>query len=144
MSGDPFVVPAGWPKPGEVFAEKYRVVRVLGTGGMGFVLAATHLHLDETVAIKLLLPERATNRDTVARFLREGRAAVKIKSPHVARVLDVGSFQGSPYIVMEYLEGTDLEEVLQARGRFGAAHAIDYVLQACEAIAEAHAMGTIH
>src|SRR5438552_4984465 len=77
---------AGAPQPGQILAGKYRVEGVIGTGGMGMVIAATHLHLDERVAIKLLLPDVAQNPDTVARFMREGRAAAKIRSEHVARV----------------------------------------------------------
>jgi len=132
------------PKIGELFAEKYRIDRVLGRGGMGFVLAATHIHLDEQVAIKMLLPRLATHPDTVARFLREGRAAVKIRSKHVARVIDVGTFAGSHYIVMEYLGGEDLADVLIREKRLPFARAVDFVLQACEAIAEAHAIHIVH
>jgi serine/threonine protein kinase len=138
-------LPEGVPREGEIFAEKYRIERVLGIGGMGIVLAATHIHLDERVAIKLLLPLVAKNPDLVARFLREGRAAIKIRSEHVGRVLDVGKpAVGSPYLVMEYLEGTDLSAVLKTQGPLPIVTAVDYLLQACEALAEAHAMGTIH
>ena len=134
----------GTPKPGEIFADRYRIDRVLGVGGMGVVLAATHVHLREKVAIKVLLPMHATRQETVARFLREGRAAVKIRSEHVGRVIDVGTHGGLHYIVMEYLEGSDLAEVLKRQGRLPSVLAVDYVLQACEAIAEAHAMHTVH
>jgi eukaryotic-like serine/threonine-protein kinase len=137
-------LPEDAPKRGDVFAGKYRIEGILGLGGMGYVLAATHLQLRERVAIKLLLPDRAKQAGTVARFLREGRAAVRIRSEHVARVLDVGSHEDDPYIVMEYLDGSDLSDVLRRRKRLPIALAVDYVLQACEAIAEAHAMGTIH
>jgi serine/threonine-protein kinase len=111
---------------------------------MGYVIAATHLQLQERVAIKMLLPERAKQAETVARFLREGRAAVRIRSEHVARVLDVGSVGPSPYIVMEYLDGSDLANVLRLRKRLSISLAVDYLLQACEAIAQAHAMKTVH
>ena len=91
---------------GDVLAGKYRVERVIGAGGMGVVVAATHLELDEVVAIKLLLPEALANAEAVARFSREARAAVKIKSEHVARVIDVGKLDsGAPYIVMEFSPG---------------------------------------
>src|SRR6185369_12258675 len=94
---------------GEILAGKYRVDRVLGVGGMGVVVAAHHLELDDRVAVKFLLPETLGNPDAVARFAREARAAVKIKSEHVARVSDVGRLEsGAPYMVMEYLEGSDL------------------------------------
>jgi serine/threonine-protein kinase len=129
---------------GDVVAGKYRVDRVLGEGGMGIVVAATHLHLEQKVALKFLLPSMAAEADIVQRFLREARAAVKIHSEHVARVLDVGTHEGSPYMVMEYLEGGDLAQVLAVRGALPAGEAVGYVLEACEAIAEAHALGIVH
>ena len=138
-------MPAGIPRIGEVFAEKYRIERVLGLGGMGVVLLANHIHLEEPVAIKLLLPAVAANPEFVGRFLREGRAAIKIRSEHVGRVIDVGKpANGAPYLVMEYLEGLDLATMLDQRGALPIATAVDYLLQASEALAEAHAMGTIH
>jgi serine/threonine protein kinase len=102
--------------PGTVLAGKYRVERVLGRGGMGVVVEARHISLDDRVALKFLLPEYAVHPDASKRFLREARAAVKIKGPHVARVSDVGTLEdGSPYMVMEYLEGEDASQLL-ARG----------------------------
>jgi serine/threonine protein kinase len=130
---------------GEILAGKYRVERVLGVGGMGVVVAALHIALDERVAIKFLLPEALTNAEAVARFAREARAAVKIKSQHVARVIDVGTLEtGAPYMVMEFLKGQDLSNHLRANGALPIADAVDYVLQACEALAEAHALGIVH
>jgi len=130
---------------GEVFAGKYRIERVLGQGGMGVVLAAHHLQLDELVAIKVLHPTFATQPDQVERFLREGRAAVKIRSEHVARVSDIGTVEGGvPYMVMEFLEGHDLGEVVKTRGRQSVDDVVTWVLQACEALAEAHALGIVH
>jgi eukaryotic-like serine/threonine-protein kinase len=132
-------------QPGDVLAGKYRVERVLGAGGMGVVVAAHHIQLDEKVALKFLLPEALGSPDAVARFLREARAAVKIKSEHVARVADVGQLDnGSPYIVMEYLEGRDLAGWLELGGAMPVEQAVDFVLQASEAIAEAHALGIVH
>ncbi len=131
--------------PGDVLAGKYRVERVLGRGGMGVVLAAHHLQLDTRVALKLLLPETLKSADAVTRFLREARAAVRIQSEHVARVFDVGTLDGgAPYIVMEYLEGADLSTWLRDRGPLPIPQAVDFVLQACEAIADAHALGIVH
>jgi serine/threonine-protein kinase len=131
--------------PGDVLAGKYRVERVLGAGGMGVVVAAHHIQLDEKVALKFLLPQALGSPDAVARFLREARAAVKIKSEHVARVADVGQLEnGAPYIVMEYLEGHDLSGWLLHAGAMPVERAVDFVLQACEAIAEAHALGIVH
>jgi len=131
-------------RPGDVVAGKYRVDRVLGEGGMGIVVAATHEHLDQRVALKFLLPAMAANPEIVQRFVREARAAVKIHSEHVARVLDVGTHEGSPFMVMEYLEGGDLAQVLAERGELPLGDAVGYLLQACEAIAEAHALGIVH
>src|SRR5262249_41216223 len=100
--------------PGAVLARKYRVERIIGEGGMGIVVEARHLRLDERVAIKFLLTQQARLPDASARFVREARAAVKIKSEHVARVWDVGELDEiTPFIVMEYLEGTDLSAVVE-------------------------------
>src|SRR5271167_921532 len=102
---------------GSRLAGKYRVERVLGAGGMGVVVAAHHIQLDEMVALKFLLPDALKSPEAVSRFVREARAAVKIKSEHVARVSDVGQLEnGAPYMVMEYLEGDDLAVTLETRG----------------------------
>jgi serine/threonine protein kinase len=136
---------AGVPRAGDVIAAKYRVERVLGVGGMGIVLAVTHLQLGEAYAIKCLLPGGAADAETVERFMREARAAVRIKSEHIARVSDVGKLDnGSPYILMEYLSGHDLSDVLRASGPLSIRDAVEYVLQACTGIAEAHALGIVH
>jgi serine/threonine-protein kinase len=132
-------------REGDVLAGKFRIERVLGRGGMGVVVAATHLQLDERVALKFLLPEALENGEAVARFAREARAAVKIKSEHVARVSDVGTLEsGSPYMVMEYLQGQDLADYVRDHGAMRVPDAIEFVLQACEALAEAHALGIVH
>ncbi len=132
-------------QPGEILADKYRIERVLGAGGMGMVLAAHHLQLDERVAIKLLLPQTLANAEAVARFAREARAAVKIKSEHVARVIDVSTLpSGAPYLVMEYLDGEDLSRWVATRGALPIELAVELVLQACEALAEAHSLGIVH
>src|SRR5215471_14811168 len=111
---------------------------------MGYVVAANHTDLDRRVAIKLLNPEYCENSDAVERFLREARACVRIESEHVATVLDVGTHSGAPYMVMELLEGRDLACELRERGVLSVDDAVDYVLQACEALAEAHALGIVH
>ena len=132
-------------EPGDVLAGKYSVERLLGQGGMALVYAAHHIELDERVAIKVLRTEVAQHPDSVKRFLREARAAAKIKSEHVARVSDIGRLEsGIPYMVMEYLEGCDLEEVPNRRDSIEIEDALLWVLQACEAIAEAHAIGLVH
>lgn len=132
-------------EPGTVVAGKFRIERVLGEGGMGIVLAAHHLHLGRMVAIKLLKPDALTHADIVARFGNEARSASRIQSEHVARVLDVGALDsGEPYMVMEYLEGSDLSKHVRQRGPLGIEEAVDYLLQACEALAEAHVAGIVH
>ncbi len=132
-------------QPGEVLAGKYRVDRVLGVGGMGIVVAATHQQLHQKVAVKFLLPHMLLNMEATERFLREARAAVQIQSEHVARVIDVGTLEtGSPYMVMEFLEGSDLAQCLSNGEQPPIEQAVGYVLQTCEAIAEAHAAGIIH
>jgi serine/threonine-protein kinase len=136
--------------PGQILAGKFEVERVLGAGGMGVVVAARHTQLGQRVALKFLLPAACEVPGAVARFLREGKAAARITSEHVARVMDTGVLDGSsgpggaPYLVMEYLEGSDLGALVQARGALPAEEAVEYVLQACEAIVEAHDLGIVH
>jgi serine/threonine protein kinase len=130
---------------GEILDGKYRVDRVLGAGGMGIVVAATHVHLNTRVALKFLLPAAMGNPQVIERFAREARAAVQIQSEHVARVTDVGTLPtGSPYMVMEFLEGSDLAQVIEKGGAMPVARAVGYVLEASEAIAEAHSLGIVH
>jgi eukaryotic-like serine/threonine-protein kinase len=132
-------------REGDVLAGKYRVDKVLGVGGMGVVVAARHLQLETRVAIKFLLPGMLDSEEAVVRFAREARAAVRITSEHVARVFDVGTLEtGAPYIVMEYLEGGDLAEWVRQRGALPIELAIEFVLQACVAVAEAHGLGIVH
>jgi serine/threonine-protein kinase len=131
--------------PGELFLDKYEIVEVIGKGGMGVVVSAKHIDLDELVAIKFLHPEYAEQHDQVERFLREGRAAAKIKSDHVARVRDVGTQEnGAPYMIMELMVGTDLGALLEKEGPLPIDEAVEFVLQACECLAEAHAAGIVH
>ena len=130
---------------GEIIGGRYRVERIVAEGGMGIIVAATHLELEEVVAIKFLRDEFASKPEVVGRFAREAKAAAKLKSEYVASVYDVGiSPERGPYIVMEYLEGEDLETVLTADGRLPYARATELMMQACEAIANAHANGIIH
>ncbi|HVJ91976.1 MAG TPA: serine/threonine-protein kinase, partial [Labilithrix sp.] len=131
-------------RPGDVLADKYCVERILGAGGMGVVVAARNLALGKPVAIKMLLPSMLAAPRAVERFEREARAVVQLKSEHVAEVLDIGKLaSGAPYIVMELLEGCDFEELLRDRV-FSVEEATLYVLQACEAVAEAHGLGIVH
>ncbi len=130
---------------GDVIASKYRVDRVLGEGAMGVVVAATHAELGTQVAVKFMLPAALTGADSVERFLREARAASRLRSEHVCRVLDVGRLEhGAPYIVMEMLEGRDVQAALDGAGALSVGVAASYVTQVCEAIGEAHAAGIVH
>ncbi|WP_437671194.1 protein kinase domain-containing protein [Sorangium sp. So ce131] len=130
---------------GDVLAGKYRVERILGAGNMGVVVAATHVGLGQLVALKLMLPGKTAGPEQRERFLREARAAVRLRSQHVARVSDVGVHEnGAPYIAMEFLDGQDLAALLHARRQLPFEEATEYVLQTCEAVGEAHAAGIVH
>lgn len=133
------------PRRGDIVGGKYRIEDILGVGGMGVVVAAWHLALRQRVAMKFLLPAATRLPDASARFLREARAAAAIRSEHVARVLDVGELaNGAAYMVMEHLVGKDLLRLLNERGPLAVDDAVDFVLQAGEAIAEAHTLGIVH
>ena len=133
------------PREGDLVAGKYRVGRLLGAGGMGMVFAGRHEQLDQPVAIKVVRNGAIADQEGAQRFMREARAAARLKSEHVARVLDVGTLEsGSPYMVMELLEGVDLAALLTSSGPLSVSDVADWVLQACEAIAEAHAAGIVH
>ena len=139
---DEYTSPASLP--GAIIDDKYRVEGVIGRGGVGLVVVATHVAMSQRVAIKMIRDDVPMQRELLDRFHREARAAAMIKSEHVARVLDVGRLPtGRPYIVMEYLEGEDLEKIV-TRGALPFTIAIDLCLQACEALAEAHRAGIIH
>jgi serine/threonine-protein kinase len=143
--GDERIARFGGLRPGEIIAGKYYVEGVIGSGGMGVVVAARHVDLDRKVAIKFLLPTMTSEHEAVARFAREARAVAKLQSEHVARVLDVGTLDdGGPYMVMEFLEGEDLGARLRRSGPSPIDLAVDFVLQACVAIAEAHGQRIIH
>jgi serine/threonine-protein kinase len=129
---------------GTIVAGKLRIERILGQGGMGIVAAATHLQLDQSVALKVMRREVSSDPETAQRFLREARASAKLKNEHVCKVSDVGTLEsGEPYLVMELLEGEDLSHVID-RAPLPPATAAGYVLQACIAISEAHALGIVH
>jgi serine/threonine-protein kinase len=130
---------------GEILNERYVVERELGAGGMAVVFSATHTVLGHRVAVKIMNESITGDAELRKRFLREARTAAKLQSAHVARVTDFGeTVEGSPFIVMEYLEGQDLEAYLRRRGAVDPIIAIDFVLQVCEALGEAHGLGLIH
>ena len=130
---------------GSVLADRYRVESLLGEGGMGVVVLATHVQLHQRVAIKVLRPEALADADAVSRFVREARAAARIQSEHVVRVHDVGTLvDGTPFMVMEYVEGNDLRQALDNDGVLPLGEAVKYIVQVCEALAETHAAGIIH
>lgn len=133
------------PRPGAVIDGRYRVERPLGTGGMGAVVAATHLELRQEVAIKVLLPTVAKSEEANARFLREGRAAARLTSPYAAKVFDTGRLpSGEPYLVMELLAGRDLRSHMATTARVSLEQAAEWVLQAAHALGEAHRLHVIH
>jgi serine/threonine-protein kinase len=142
LSQEPLQIPFA---VGDLIADKYEVVGLLGTGGMGYVISARHTELGEMVALKFLRPEALVHAELVERFAREARAAAKIRSEHVANVFDVGTLaDGTPFIVMEYLAGKDLADYLHQEGALPISVAVEYVMQACEALAAAHAHGIVH
>lgn len=131
--------------PGQVIGERYLAGEVLGGGGMGVVVAGTHVLLGTPVAIKLIHSDLKDNEEAVQRFVQEARAAASLKGEHIARVFDVGLLpSGEPYLVMEQLEGVGLDDYLHERGPLAQAEAVDIVLQACEGLAEAHAAKLVH
>ncbi len=133
------------PGPGDVVAGKYRIDGTLGVGGMGVVMAAMDSSLGRAVAIKFLSRARVDRPDAVARFQREARAAAALQGENVVRILEVSQLpSGEPFIVMEYLRGTDLSHVVHERGGLPVAEATEYILQACEGLAEAHGRGIVH
>jgi serine/threonine-protein kinase len=130
-----------------VLLDKYRVEETLGTGGMGKVVRASHVMLQQQFAIKVLLPHMADSAETVARFLREAQATSALKSEHIARVVDSGRLtdaSATPYMVMEYLQGNDLNQILRHHGPQRSQIVCDLMLQACEGMAEAHMLGIVH
>ncbi|HRI69759.1 MAG TPA: protein kinase [Polyangium sp.] len=131
-------------KVSDVIDGKYQVTRVLGMGGMGMVVEAYHEALDTHVAIKFMRMDMVAASGGTERFLREARALVKLKSQHAVKVHDMGVHRKMPYIVMEHLEGMDMQTVLDKHGPMAAAEAARHIRQACEALAEAHSQGIYH
>jgi serine/threonine-protein kinase len=132
-------------RAGDVVGDKYRIERQLGSGGMGVVLQATHLQLNQPVALKFLVDSALEPEIAAERFLREARATFRLRSEHTVRVMDVGTLPtGEPFMVMEMLVGKDFKQLVAERGPLPAAEASLYMLQLCNALQEAHALGIVH
>jgi len=130
---------------GDIFLERYRIESQIGCGGMGAVYAAVDVDLNRRVAVKILLPEIASSPLAATRFVNEGRAAARVGGEHVARVFGAGRTpEGLSFMILEYLEGVDLEVFLQENGRLEIDEAVDILLQALEGVAEAHLQGIVH
>jgi serine/threonine-protein kinase len=133
------------PEPGDLVGGKYLIVRVIGEGGMAIVFEARHPRLHQRLAIKVLRPDVQEFDEVMARFEREARATSRLRSAHTARVVDVDALpNGLPYIVMEFLDGQDLDAALRASGPMPVEVAVDVVLQVAEAMQEAHGLGIVH
>ncbi len=132
-------------RAGDVVVDKYRIERQLGSGGMGVVLQATHLQLNQSVALKFVVESSLEPKIAAERFLREARATFRLRSEHTVRVMDVGTLpSGEAFIVMEMLEGKDFKELVTARGPLPPTEAALYIWQVCSALQEAHTYGIVH
>ncbi len=128
-------------------ASRYRILRELGRGGMGVVYVVEHVHTGDHLALKLLLGHAAQDPQSIERFKREARASARIKSEHVVKVVDADvapELEGAPFLVMELLNGTDLQKELEKRGRFSPDEALHYLAQAARALDKSHALGIVH
>ncbi|HEX7453759.1 MAG TPA: protein kinase [Polyangiaceae bacterium] len=133
------------PVPGDVIGGKYRIVRLIGDGGMGTVYEAHHEFLETTVALKFLHSELAQRAGLGSRFLQEARVSARIRSPHVTHVTDVDqTADGSPYLVMELLHGEPLQQAMDRRGKLPVEQAVDFALQILSGLESAHAIGVVH
>ena len=126
-------------------AGRFRIEREIGTGGMGTVYRAIHLGLERPVAVKIIKPEFAGNRDVADRFLREARTMAKLRHAHAAMIFDAGNLpDGRHFIIMEFVEGETLSEALARGGRFTATKTVQIAVQICEVLEEAHRLGIVH
>src|SRR3712207_35844 len=127
-----------------VIAGRFRVEREIGKGGMGTVYRASHLGLERPVAIKILKQEFATVPEVAERFMREARTMARLKHPRAAMIFDAGHLAGGrPFIVMEYVEGSTLAEVLTREGSFAPERAVKVASEICDVLSEAHALGIV-
>src|SRR5580698_6280793 len=135
----------GMPREGDRISDKYRIERIQGVGGMGTVFSAYHEILDQRVAVKVLSSAFAGNDEFLSRFLTEARASAKLRSEHVARVMDAGKLaSGLPFIVMELLDGCDLDQMLRCHGPLDPTEVADFTIQPLDALSQAHAAGIVH
>ncbi|MDX2009694.1 MAG: serine/threonine-protein kinase [Myxococcaceae bacterium] len=141
----PLTAASALPDVGTLLGGKYQLLRFVAAGGMGAVFEAQHVKLGRRVAVKLLLPQRKNEGQLAARFLREARSLARLKNRHVAQVLDVDETpDGLPYMVLEYLEGSDLAQQLGPASAMPVEERLAHIRSVCEALEEAHAQGIIH
>ncbi|HEX8653336.1 MAG TPA: serine/threonine-protein kinase [Pyrinomonadaceae bacterium] len=128
-----------------IIAGRFRTECEIGTGGMGTVYRATHLGLERPVAVKIIKPEFAADRDVTERFMREARTMARLRHPHAAMIFDAGNLpDGRHFIVMEFVEGATLSEALAREGRFTPERAVQIASDICDVLMEAHQLGIIH
>jgi eukaryotic-like serine/threonine-protein kinase len=130
--------------PGVVLKGTYRIEAELGSGGMGTVYRATHIGLDKTMAVKVLSPRAISTPDSLARFEREAKVAGKVSHPAMTDVIDFGVEGGTPYIVMEYVSGVELAELLERQGALSPRRAVAVMRQIVSLLRAAHALGIVH
>ncbi len=129
----------------QFIAGRFRIEREIGTGGMGTVYLATHLGLDRAVAVKIIKREFAGDQDVADRFLREARTMAKLRHPHAAMIFDAGNLpDGRHFIIMEFVEGETLSQIIAREGRLSAQRAVQIATQVCDVLEEAHRIGIIH
>lgn len=137
------IVPGGLG-PGRIIAHRYRLLRTIGQGGMAVVYEAQDMNLSRRVAIKILRPDYSHDGAFVKRFQQEAMTVARLNNPNIVRVYDYGEYNGSPYIVMELVEGPSLEQVLEERGPLPINDAIQYMIEVCNAVEAAHHAGLVH
>lgn len=129
----------------QIIAGRFRIEGEIGTGGMGTVYRATHLGLERPVAVKIIKPEFAADRDVAERFLREARTMARLRHKHAAMIFDAGSLpDGRHFIIMEFVQGLTLSDVLAREGRFSPERAVRIAIEICDVLEEAHQLGIIH
>jgi serine/threonine-protein kinase len=144
LSSSSFIADEGRFVPGTLLGGRYRMIGLLGVGGMGEVYRATDLTLGQSVALKFLPAEAASNQRLLERFHGEVRVARQVSHPNVCRVYDIGQIEGMPFLSMEYIDGEDLASLLHRIGRLPGDKAIETARQICAGLAAAHDKGVIH